>query len=73
MGKIYTESIGAGVNCDLGILPLPPKSTREGFLLLSSMAHRQHMILGHPIVPQELLLVLLSIPLKVVVEPVHPK
>ena len=31
------------------------------------------MILGHPAVPQELLLVPLSIPLEVTVEPVHSK
>ena len=73
VGKIYTESIGARVNCDLDILPLPPQSTRKGFLLLSSMAHRQHMILGHPAIPQEFLLVPLSIPPEAAVEPVHPK
>ena len=66
------------MNCDLGVLPLPPfhcipRSTREGFILLSSMAHRQHMILGHPVVPQDLLLVLSSIPLEAAVELVHPK
>ena len=63
---------GAGVNCALGVLPLP-QSTREGFLLRSSMAHRQHMILGHSVVPEELLLVPLPIPLEAAVEPVHPK
>ena len=78
VGRVYTESIGAEVNCDLGVLPLPPfncipQSTREGFLLPSSMAHRQHMILGHPAAPQDLLLVLPSIPPEAVVEPVHPK
>ena len=31
------------------------------------------MILGHPTVPQELMLVPLSIPPKAAVEPVHPK
>ena len=78
VGKIYTESIGGGVNCALCVLPLPPfhclpQSTREEFLLLSSMAHRQHMILGHPAVPQKLLLVPLSNPLEAAVEPVHSK
>ena len=37
------------------------------------MALRQHMILGHPAVPQDLLLVPLSIPPEAVVEPVHLK
>ena len=62
-----------------GALPLLPfhylpHSTREGFLLFSSMAHRRHLILGHPAVPQKLLLVPLSIPLgAAAVKLVHPK
>ena len=52
----------------------PPQSTREEFLLLSSMAHRQHMILGHPAVPQKLLMVPLSSPPEAAaVESAHPK
>ena len=44
------------------------------FFLLFSMALRQHMILGHPAVPQKLLLVPLSIPPEAAaVEPVYPK
>ena len=39
-----------------------PHSTREGFLFLFSMAHILHIIVGHPAVPQDLLLVLPSIP-----------
>ena len=46
-----------------------PHSTREGFLLLFSMAHILHSIMGHPAVPQDLLLVLPSIP---AVELLHP-
>ena len=50
-----------------GALPLLPShyfphSTSEGFLLLFSMAHILHIIVGHPEVPQDLLLVLPSIP-----------
>ena len=38
------------------------------------MAHRQHIILGHPTVPQKLMLVSLSIPPEVAaIELVHPK
>ena len=50
-----------------------PHPTREGFLLFSSMAHRQHIILGHPVVLEKLLLVPLSILPEAAVEPVHPK
>ena len=76
--RYILSQYGAGVNCDLCVLPLPPflcfpQLTRERFLLLSSMAHRQHMILGHPAVPQDLLLVLPSIPPEVTVDPVHQK
>ena len=62
-----------------GALPLLPfhclpYSTREGFLLFSSMAHRWHLILGHSAVPQKLLLVPFSIPLEATaVKPGHPK
>ena len=38
------------------------------------MAHRQHIILGHPAVPQKLLLAPLSIPPEAAAdEPIHPK
>ena len=37
------------------------------------MAKKQHLILGHPAVPQELLLIPLSIPHEAAVEPAHPK
>ena len=45
VGKIYTESIGGRGKLSHGVLPLPPfhclpQLTREGFLLLSYMAHR---------------------------------
>ena len=61
-----------------GALPLLPfhylpYPTREGFLLFFSMVYRPHIIVGHPTVPQELLLVPLSIPPEAAVEPVHPK
>ena len=62
-----------------GALPLLPfhylpHSTREGFPLFSSMAHRRHLILGHPTILQKLMLVPLSIPSEATaVEPVHPK
>ena len=42
-------------------------------LLLFSMAKKQHLILGHPAIPQELMLIPLSIPPEVAVEPAHPK
>ena len=42
-------------------------------LLLFSMAKKQHFNLGHPAVPQELLLIPLSIPPEAAVEPAHPK
>ena len=58
----------------LGLFHCLPRSTREGFLLFSFMAHGQHIILGLPTVPQKLLLVPLSIPLEAAaVEPVHLK
>ena len=52
-----------------------PHSTREGFLLLFSMAHILHIIVGHPAVPQDLLLVLPSIlpEAEAAVELLHPK
>ena len=63
-----------------GALPLLPShyfphSTREGFLLLFSMSHILHIIVGHPTVPQDLLLVLPSIPpeAEAAVEFLHPK
>ena len=62
-----------------GALPLLhfyyfPHSTREEFLLLFSMAHILYLIVGHPAVPQEeLLLIPLSIPPEATVEPAHPK
>ena len=37
------------------------------------MAKKQHLILGHPTVPQDLLLIPLSIPPEATVEPAHPK
>ena len=37
------------------------------------MAKKQHLILGNPAVPQELLLIPLSIPHEASVEPAHPK
>ena len=37
------------------------------------MAKRQHLIQGHLAVPQELLLIPLSIPPEAIVEPAHPK
>ena len=37
------------------------------------MAKKQHLILGFPAVPQELLLIPLSIPPEAAVEPPHPK
>ena len=47
-----------------------PHSTREEFLLLFSMAHILYLIVGHPAVPQEeLLLIKLSIPPEATVEP----
>ena len=58
-----------------GALPLLPShyfphSTREEFLLLFSMAHILYLIVGHPAVPQEeLLLIQLSIPPEAAVEP----
>ena len=60
-----------------GALPLPPfhyfpHSTREEFLLLFSMAHILYLIVGHPAVPQEELLVPLSIPPEAAVKLVHP-
>ena len=63
-----------------GALPLlpshySPHSIREGFLLLFSMAHILHIIVGHPAVPQDLLQVLPLIPseAEAVVELLHPK
>ena len=63
-----------------GALPLLsfhyfPHSTREGFLLLFSMAHILHIIMGHSAVPQDLLLVLPAIPpeAEAAVELLHPK
>ena len=63
-----------------GALPLLlfhyfPHSTGEGFFLLFSMAHILHIIVGHPTVPQDPLLVLPSIPpeAEAVVELLHPK
>ena len=84
VGRMYTGS-GRGsrllVACAMGFwgsspasFPVLPHSTREGFLLFSSMTHRRHLIQGHPVVSEKLLLVLLSIPLEATaVEPVHPK
>ena len=37
------------------------------------MAKKQHLVLGQPAVPQELLLIPLSIPPEAAVEPTHPK
>ena len=48
---------------------LHPK--REGFLLFFSMAHRPHIIVGNLAVPQEPLLVPLSILPEAAVEPIH--
>ena len=62
-----------------GVLPLLPfhyfpHSTREECLLLFSMAHILYLIVGHPAVPQEeLLLIQLSIPPKAAVEPALQK
>ena len=82
-GKVeYTLVVGYfGVGqWTFGVLPLLPShyfphSTREGFLLLFSMAHILHIIVGHPAVPQDLLLVLPSIPPKAeaAIELLHPK
>ena len=59
-----------------GALPLLhfhylPYPKREG-LLFFSMANRPHIIVGHPTVSQEPLLVPLSILPEAAVEPVHP-
>ena len=52
----------------------PPQSALGRFLLPFSMAHILHIIMGHPVVPQEdLLLVLLSIPPEAATELVHPQ
>ena len=62
-----------------GALPLLPShyfphSTREEFLLLFSMAHILYLIVGHPAIPQEeLLLIQLSIPPEATVEPALQK
>ena len=37
------------------------------------MAKKQHLILGHLAVPQELMLIPLSIPPEAAVDPAHPK
>ena len=65
---------------NFGALPLLhfhsfPHSTREVVLLLFSMAHKLDIIVGHPAVPQDLQLVLTSIPpeAEAVVELLHPK
>ena len=50
------------------------KSSLGRFLLPFSMAHILHIIVGHPVVPQEdPLLVLLSIPPEAATELVHPQ
>ena len=49
------------------------QSTKGRLLHLFSMAKKQHLILRHPAVPQELLLIPLSIPLEAAAEPAHPK
>ena len=49
-----------------------PYPKRVGFLLVFSMAHRPHIIMGHPTVSQKPLLVPLSILPEVAVDPVHP-
>ena len=64
VGSMYTWSsegaTGSGLFWDWsvnflgsspGSFPLFPHSTREGFLLLFSMAHILHSIVGHPVVP----------------------
>ena len=72
---MYTSSgLFWGWAVDFKALPLLPShyfahSTRKGFLLLFSMANILHIIVGHPAVPQELLLIPLSILPEAVVEP----
>ena len=50
--------------------PLLSSLNKEGFLLLFSMAHILHTIVGHPAFPQDLQLVIPSIP---AVELLHRK
>ena len=52
-----------------------PHSTKEEFLLIFSMVHILHIIVGHPAIPQDLQLVLPSIPpeAEAAVELLHPK
>ena len=52
----------------------PPQLASGRFLLLFSMAHILYLILGHPAVPrEELLLIQLSIPPEAAVELAHPQ